>query len=226
MRSAAATFDDDLGFDPPARTKLARKPRATTGKKKQRRFGANRIARFAAIGISAAITVGIIVNALTLQKGHHPAPLFASAGSGSKEPGPAAAASGATSSSDAGTQASKSVAQDVAPPALATKPKAAEPTAQARASDAGDDAIARLLKGGPSSGAGTATVDKTEPKTVLAVQKALAKLGFTVKASGTMGPATKKAIEGFERERHVPVKGEVSHRLTKMLATETGLKVD
>ncbi len=227
MRSAAATFDDDLGFDPPARRKGARKPGSTKGKKKQRRFAADRVARYLTIGMSAAVTVGILVNALTLQKGHHPAPLFGSTDAGQNDLAHAASAAMIpTASSDAGPPQtpSKPIVDDMPPPAIASRPKAA--MSQPKPSDAGDDAIARLLKGESPSASGAATADKTGTKTVLAVQKALGKLGFTVKASGTMGPMTRKAIEAFEKDRHVPVKGELTNRLTKMLAAETGLKIE
>ncbi len=61
------------------------------------------------------------------------------------------------------------------------------------------------------------------PKRVLAVQRALADYGYgQVKPTGTFGPDTKAAIEKFERERKLPITGEISDRLMRELAALTG----
>ena len=86
-----------------------------------------------------------------------------------------------------------------------------------------DDPIARLLSGSAPSPVADRTAGS---KTVFAVQKALAKLGFAVKPNGSFGPTTKKAIEAFEKDRHLPVKGEMSHRIVKVLAAESGVRID
>lgn len=58
---------------------------------------------------------------------------------------------------------------------------------------------------------------------VLAVQRALADFGYgQVKPSGVAGADTKAAIERFERERKLPVTGQVSDRLVRELAAVTG----
>jgi peptidoglycan hydrolase-like protein with peptidoglycan-binding domain len=60
-------------------------------------------------------------------------------------------------------------------------------------------------------------------KRVLAVQRALADFGYgQVVPNGVLGAATKTAIERFERERKLPVTGQVSERLTRELAAVTG----
>jgi peptidoglycan hydrolase-like protein with peptidoglycan-binding domain len=60
-------------------------------------------------------------------------------------------------------------------------------------------------------------------KRVLAVQRALADFGYgQVKPNGILGAETKAAIERFERERKLPVTGQVSDRLTRELAAVTG----
>ena len=68
--------------------------------------------------------------------------------------------------------------------------------------------------------------DHTEGKTVIGAQRALTKLGFAVKATGSLGPQTKKAIEAFEKDRGLPVKGELSRRVIKILAAESGVKIE
>jgi peptidoglycan hydrolase-like protein with peptidoglycan-binding domain len=58
---------------------------------------------------------------------------------------------------------------------------------------------------------------------VLAVQRALAEFGYgQVTPNGVLGTETKAAIERFERERKLPVTGQVSDRLTRELAAVTG----
>jgi len=61
------------------------------------------------------------------------------------------------------------------------------------------------------------------PKRVLAVQRALADYGYgQVKPTGTLGPETQGAIEKFERERKLPITGQISDRLVRELAAVTG----
>lgn len=58
---------------------------------------------------------------------------------------------------------------------------------------------------------------------VRAVQKSLSKLGYKPgPADGVWGAATRKAIERFERDRKLDVKGRISGRLMKELAQATG----
>lgn len=223
MRNAA-TFDDDLDYASVPRERAPRKPRAASAAAKKKkgprrpRFDMHRVARVAAIGMAATMALGIMVNALVLQKGHHPAPLFG------KAPGAAAA-------SAVLPRPVVHAAQVDAP--LAVTPVA--PTAKARKSvvasrDAdepvGDDAIGRLLAGGAPAKASGKGEAKSDGKTTMGVQRALTKLGFKVPPTGTAGPATKKAIEAFEKDRHMAVKGEVDRRLVKVLAAESGIKID
>ncbi len=221
-------LDDDFGYDAPARKKAPRKPRAAApGKKKKkgRRFdiSANQVARYGAIGMSVTVVVGIMVNALLMQKGRHPAPLFGNA---------AVPLNGSVAAASPKAPAAISQRTAATEPA-ATSPEGAMPSeivkadrmpAQRTATDMpGDDPIARLLNG---SGVPSSADRMTGGKTVLSVQRALAKLGFVVKATGSFGPATKKAIESFEKDRHLPVKGEMSHRMVKVLAAESGMRIE
>lgn len=60
-------------------------------------------------------------------------------------------------------------------------------------------------------------------KRVVAVQRALADFGYGQLApTGVSDPATKSAIERFERERKLPVTGQVSDRVVRELAAITG----
>jgi peptidoglycan hydrolase-like protein with peptidoglycan-binding domain len=58
---------------------------------------------------------------------------------------------------------------------------------------------------------------------VLAIQRALNDYGYgPVKATGVYGPETVAAIEKFERERKLPVTGQIGPRLLRELAAATG----
>jgi len=138
-----------------------------------------------AIFLAAAACVIIIVNAVFLQSGSHPAPFFAN-------PKPAQVAS-----NDAARQ---SVPIPSQPLATAVTP---QPVAVRR-----DDPIADLI--GPS------------PR-ITAVQRVLSDYGYgQIKPSGMLDDATSAAIEKFERERRLPVTGEVSDRLLRELAIMAG----
>ncbi len=58
---------------------------------------------------------------------------------------------------------------------------------------------------------------------VIAVQRALNDFGYgPVKATGNYGPETISAIQKFERDRKLPVTGQISPRLLRELAAATG----
>jgi peptidoglycan hydrolase-like protein with peptidoglycan-binding domain len=64
-------------------------------------------------------------------------------------------------------------------------------------------------------------------KRVLAVQRALAEYGYgQIKPTGVLDAETKGAIEKFERERKLPITGQVSDRVTRELAAITGRPLD
>ena len=223
MPSAVASFDDAFDMDEPARKKVPRpcaapdnRPARKRGGKKVPRFAfavdGGRVVRLSAIAMSGTLVVAIMVNALLLQKGHHPAPLFGKSIALGPSPVPKAPPA---------ERVTPVVAPEaeITPPSLA--PVAQGRTALAEAPASSDDAIGALIQGHTPS-----TAAKGENKTVLGAQKALAKLGFALKPSGTLGPQTRKAIEAFERDRHLPVKGELSHRVVKILAAESGVRID
>lgn len=58
---------------------------------------------------------------------------------------------------------------------------------------------------------------------VIAVQRALSDFGYgQLRLTGVFDDATKAAIEKFERERKLPVRGQISDRLIRELAAVTG----
>jgi peptidoglycan hydrolase-like protein with peptidoglycan-binding domain len=75
---------------------------------------------------------------------------------------------------------------------------------------------------------GSVTAAAPRPSTrVLAVQRVLARLGYgPVKMSGIPDPATRTAIEQFERDRGLSRSGEIGDRLLAELAAVTGTAVE
>jgi peptidoglycan hydrolase-like protein with peptidoglycan-binding domain len=58
---------------------------------------------------------------------------------------------------------------------------------------------------------------------ILAIQRALTEFGYgQITPSGTYDPATRSAIEKFERDRNLPVTGDISDRFVRDLAAMTG----
>jgi peptidoglycan hydrolase-like protein with peptidoglycan-binding domain len=58
---------------------------------------------------------------------------------------------------------------------------------------------------------------------VIALQRALAEFGYgQIKSSGIVDTDTQRAIERFERERKLPVTGQISDRVVRELAAVTG----
>lgn len=241
MRNAVAQFDNDFELREPARKKATRAS-AGGGKGKKgapRRWltivtDAKRISRYAAIGMSATIALGILVNALMLQKSRHPAPLFGtSIAVGDKhvheaapprhlrpadDAEPAAATEAParrdTTPSEADTEIAAKLA-DSAPPA-SHAPAPAAPPARPR-----QDEIARLL-----AGTAPAAAEKPDAKTVLAAQKALVRVGFVLKPNGVLGPQTRKALEIFEKDHKLPVDGELSRRVIHALSVESKVRIE
>jgi peptidoglycan hydrolase-like protein with peptidoglycan-binding domain len=73
------------------------------------------------------------------------------------------------------------------------------------------------------------TVPNPEPasKRIAAVQRALSDYGYAqIKPSGSVDAETKAAIEKFERERKLPITGQVSDRVVRELTSLTGRAFD
>jgi Putative peptidoglycan binding domain len=166
--------------------------------------------RIVMTGFAGLVAVGVPINALMLQEGPHPAPLF--------HLGPKGAAHGP------GATASKDVPLPPARPAsLVVAPaEAPPPPAKAEASKAPSkpfDAIGALLSGGAPPMSQAADKDKS----VLFAQKALAKLGYGLHQDGVFGGTTRQAIEKFERANGMPVKGELTQKILRKLSAKSGL---
>ncbi len=231
MREALARSDHDFILAEEPR----RKPRAApskagkaTGPARPRKafvslaFLTQRPGRTIAGAALTALVTGITLNAVMFQTGRHPAPLFGA-------PQSVAASARPATPAVAPMPAPRPVAQQAAPapaqpsaPAQAARvaetpaaPRAAEPAPVASRKDP----IAALLKG---EGVADPVVP---PARVAAVQKALIKTGFVLRADGVMGATTRQALERFEHDRKLPVTGDLSPRTLRELAAQSGVLI-
>jgi hypothetical protein len=183
--------------------------------------------------LAFAAVSAIVANALFLQAGPHPAPMFASV----RLPGSPAPVTvlprPRPADADIVPQESRSV-----------EPKLAEPRTSERSSERSFDPMGNLVKAttNPAPVAPQAvlrppapipppsraeTTQSTGSRRVAAVQRALTEYGYgQLKASGTIGSDTQAAIQKFERERRMPVTGQVSDRLVRELSAVIGHSVE
>jgi hypothetical protein len=195
--------------------------------------------------IAFAAVSAIIANAIFLQKGHHPSPMFGSStvvafpapaqvANPLPKPRPLDAAS-SDMKLDSRMLDSKPVNSANEPkPSLAAKPveqRAADPVGnllKAPASPATTGAVARPPAGIPNATRTDPLGDLiTNTRRVAAVQRALTEYGYgQLKPTGNVGSDTAAAIQRFERERKLPVTGQVSDRMVRELATVTGRAID
>jgi hypothetical protein len=111
-----------------------------------------------------------------------------------------------------------------APPARA--PQAAAAPVPAPARSAARDPIADMIRMGGPVPVPPANVGRSDPgDIVLAGQRALARLGYSVKVDGLMGSGTRQAIERFEQDRRLPVTGELNARTIRELSAASGIAV-
>jgi hypothetical protein len=178
-------------------------------------------------GVLAFATVSaIIVNALLLQAGHHPAPMFGSvvavpaAGLAPASPLPRPRPSeAALKPADAAPVDAKPVESKV------VESKAADPLANlVKATSATPVASSPVVR--PPAPI-PAAVPITGSRRVAAVQRTLTEYGYgQLKPTGTIGADTQAAIQKFERERKIPVTGQMSDRLVHELSAMVGKPID
>jgi Putative peptidoglycan binding domain len=183
----------------------------------------------------AAVTA-IITNALFLQAGRHPAPLF---GTVVVMP-PVVPTSASPLPRPRPVEADASIAEP-----KPVEPRAADPrAADSRAADPRPvDPMTNLVKTTsaapivpsaiprpPASipgSAGSDAVAGTGSHRIAAVQRALTEYGYgQLKPTGTIGSDTQAAIQKFERARKLPVTGQVSERLVHELNAVIGHPID
>jgi Putative peptidoglycan binding domain len=202
--------------------------------------------------IAFAAASAIITNALFLQSGPHPAPMFGTAVSPPNallmpNPLPRPRPVEADVLPLAEPKRSDSSLFDPKPVEPPPEPKQVEQRsvvqrpAEPRANDSrAGDPVANLVRTTASPTPLPSPSNALRPpapipttgsiggaKRVAAVQRVLTEYGYAqLKPSGTLGPDTRAAIEKFERERRLPVDGQVSDRLVRELYAATGHAVE
>jgi hypothetical protein len=159
--------------------------------------------RDAAAFVAAAVgATAILVNALFLQAGPHPAPLLKV----SLLPPP-------------GAEATNSVAVAV--------PRPRPPEAGPAKTEASKSATASAPAPAAGGAHGDAIADLLSTRRVIALQKALAQYGYgQIKPTGVVDAETRAAVEKFERERKLPVTGQPSERVARELTGLIGRPLD
>ena len=172
--------------------------------------------------LAFAAVSAIIGNALLLQAGHHPAPMFGSAVA-------------VPSAVLAPSPLPRPRPSDVMIKPVETAPSESKPIELKPA-----DPLANLVKATTASPVASPIIARPPapiplaPATsalgsrrVAAVQRSLTENGYgQLKPTGTIGSDTQAAIQKFERERKIPVTGQMSDRLVKELTAMVGRPID
>jgi len=183
-----------------------------------------------AAGFFIATVAVILLNALVWQRARHPAPLFA-------RPVPASPAKKPTIDAMSAVPASRPLP---APPPIQAHDKPVEKPPQETPAGGSPQqtrvntspphgVISQLRKAPPVPPARPITppaAPAASSKLVLAAQRALVKLGFVLNPDGVAGATTRQAIERYERDRGLPVHGEVTPALMRQLSTEMGRPIN
>ncbi|MEY9883826.1 peptidoglycan-binding protein [Bradyrhizobium sp. USDA 329] len=187
--------------------------------------------------VAAAAISAIVANALFLQTGRHPAPMF---GTVINLPAPSSVplANPLPRPRPVGADSSplepRATEFRVEPkPAERAVEKAPEKPVEATASTRANDPMTNLVKAtaSPPSSAlrppAPIPVQSPAARRIAGVQRALSEYGYgNLKITGTMGGETQSAIQKFEREHKMPVTGQVSDRLLRELGAAIGHPVE
>ena len=174
----------------------------------------------------------VIANALFLQKGPHPAPMFSSfvapaAMPANPLPRPRPAEADASSSEPRLAEpkfAEPRMIEPKAPDSLANLVKATT-TPLSSTPMAPPPPPANVVR--PPEPIPPAPIPITGSHRVAAVQRVLTEYGYgQLKPTGTIGPDTRAAIQKFERERKLPVTGQISDRLVHELIAVIGHPIE
>jgi Putative peptidoglycan binding domain len=186
-----------------------------------------------AAAFAFAAICAIIANALFLQAGRHPSPMF-----GSVVAMPAAALAPASP-----LPRPRPVEADAsAPEPKLAEPKLAEPRP---AEPKPADLLTNLVKATSAAPAAPSNIPRPPApipvssrnetsanpapglRRVAVVQRALTEYGYgQLKPTGTIGSETQAAIQKFERERKIPVTGQMSDRLVRELTAVIGRPIE
>ena len=177
--------------------------------------------------LAFAAVSAIIANALLLQAGHHPAPMF-----GSVVAIPAAGLAPASPLPRPRPVELATRPVDVSPPEpKPAEPKAADPLTNLVKATSAPPVVSNIPRPPapiPASNRNETIVNPAQPShRVAAVQRVLTEYGYgQLKPTGTIGADTQAALQRFEREHKLPVTGQMSDRLVRDLAAMIGHPID
>ena len=174
---------------------------------------------------AVAAVIAIVANALFLQAGRHPSPMF-----GSVVAMPAALAPASPLPRPRPAEADTSLSEPKAAEAKPAEPK--DPLANLVKATSAPAVTPSIVVRPPapipaSSRNETIANPSQGSRRVAAVQRALTEYGYgQLKPTGTLGSDTQAAIQKFERERKLPVTGQMSDRLVRELIAVTGRPIE
>jgi hypothetical protein len=176
--------------------------------------------------LAFAAVSAIVANATFMQAGHHPSPMF-----GTTFSAPVAAANPLPRPrpAEAALRPADVKLAEVRP--VEVRPaevKPAAPVSVIAKTTAAPASVARPPAPIPVSSRSDPVGDLIiASRRVAAVQRALTDYGYgQLKPTGTVGSDTQAAIQKFERDRKLPITGQMSDRLVRELSTATGRAID
>lgn len=195
--------------------------------------------------VAFAAVCAIVGNALFLQTGRHPAPMFgtvinlpAPPSSAFSSPLPRPRPLGADSLPLEPKPMEFRTAEPKAPERVAPEKATEKPAEQTASTARAADPLTNLVKATMAPPHSQSIVAMRPPapipapqspavRRVAAVQRALAETGYgQLKVTGAMSGETQVAIQRFERGHNMPVTGQVSDRLLRELAAAIGHPVE
>jgi hypothetical protein len=203
-------------------------------------------------GFAAAAICAIVTNALFLQAGRHPSPMFGGsvvtlpapapalasplprprpveavakpAEPAPPEPKPVEVRGADTRNSDTRSVDARNVD---AMTNLVVKSTSAPASSAAKPAGAATVAPSSVMRPPASIPSRSETTQSTGARRVAAMQRALTQYGYgQLKPTGTIGSDTQAAISKFERDRKLPVTGQMSDRVVKELTAMIGHPID
>lgn len=182
--------------------------------------------------IAAAAVCAIVANALFLQAGRHPSPMF---GSVVMLPPTQAAVASPLPRPRPVELTARPVETDPPEPKPVevrgadprhVEPKNTDPMTNLVVKSTSAPAAAPATVARPPAPI-PATAQSAGARRVAAVQRALTQYGYgQLKPTGAVGPETQAAIQKFERDRKLPVTGHVSDRVVKELTAVIGHPIE
>jgi hypothetical protein len=182
--------------------------------------------------LAAAAVCAIFTNALFLQAGRHPSPMFGGTVVTLPAPQPVVASPLPRS------RPIELTTRPVEPEPVESKPvemKAAEPKSSDKSADPMTSLVVKST-GAPAAAPANvmrppasipAPAQTAGARRVAAVQRTLTQYGYgQLKPTGAVGADTQAAISKFEHARKLPVTGQMSDRLVRELTAMTGHPID